>query len=204
MKTCVGVGLFVSLCLSGAASGGALVFPSSYNMLNGETGTFTYWDDSYNGSGNTTQSGSPLSGGLGDLTDGVVATENWNVTPGLYVGWNDITPTITFNFEQAYDFESFTLFVDDSNGFGGVSTPGSVDVRVNGVLSNVPLTDGASGAPLSFIIPLNAATDTVEITLNDGTAQWVFLSEVSFLAVPTPGAAGMLALGGLLGVRRRR
>lgn len=186
------------------ATGGTLVSPTSYDMPNGDTGTFTYWDDSYNGSGDPTISSTPLSGGLGDLTDGVIATSNWNITPNLYVGWDEVTPTITFNFDAAYAFDYLVVYVDDANEFGGVSTPSSIDLLVNGIATSTPLTDGDSGAPLSFNIPVSATTDTIQMTINDGLAQWVFLSEVQFYAIPAPGTASLLAASGVPALRRRR
>lgn len=204
MKNFIAGGAIACFGLASAAQGGNAVFPASYDMPNGETGTFTYWDDSYNGSGNTTVSGDPLSGGLGDLTDGVIASDNWFNQPSLYVGWNTITPTITFRFAQAYTFDYLLLYVDDSNGNGGVSTPGSVDLLVNGSVSTFQLGESDGGAPVFYSIPVSATTDTIAITLYDGEAQWVFLSEVTFFAVPGPGAAGLLAAGGLMVVRRRR
>jgi hypothetical protein len=123
------------------------VLPVSYSMPNVETGRFTYYDDGYAGpaaTGDPTSALSPLAGGLGDLTDGTIATANWNVTPALYVGWSSITPTITFFFDQVYDFTALTLYADDSNQLGGVSTPGRA--IVNG--TSYQVADGASGDPI--------------------------------------------------------
>ena len=92
MKICAGLAALAAASTFAAAGN---VVPTSYDMLNGQTGSFTYWDDSYNGTGSPTTSGDLLTGGLGDLTDGVIATENWFSTPGPYVGWDSITPTIT-------------------------------------------------------------------------------------------------------------
>ena len=91
------LGLFLAFAATAEAS---FVTPTSYDMPNGYTGSYEYWDESYTGSGNTAADGDPLSGGLGDLTDGVVASDNWYVVeaplgPGPYVGWT-IDPTISF------------------------------------------------------------------------------------------------------------
>ncbi len=195
-----------SACLLSAAASADELKAKSYDMLNGETGSFTYWDDSYNGSGNPTQSGSALSGGLGDLTDGVIAEFNWFSTPGPYVGWNTITPTITFHFDSLCTFNNIALYLDDSNGNGGVAPPSVVRIKIgDNAAVDFPVTDPDSGTPFAFIADTGGAQgDTVEVTLFDGRAQWVFLSEVKFNgAIPAPGAAALLGLAGL-GLRRHR
>ena len=191
------------------------VTPTSYDAPNGFTGSFNYWDDSYDGSGSTTTDGAALTGGLGDLTDGVIATDNWFVVeapdgPGPYVGWT-VDPILTFRFAKAYDFTAMTFYLDDSNGLnqygtaGGVNPPSSI--TVNGVNYVVP--DPASGAPFAFTVDLTGlSTDTITSTLFRSDI-WVFLSEVTFTAdVPTvPLPAGVVLLGSAvagLGMLRRR
>lgn len=198
-------GLLLATVLAGTAAASDQIMPLSYDMLNGESGTYTYWDDSYNGTGNTTQSLSPLSGGLGDLTDGVIATSNWGITPGPYVGWQSVTPVITFHFNPGALIQSIVIYADDSNGWGGVSTPGSVRVQAGAFDQVYAIPDGASGAPIAFTISgLALTSNTVALTIYDGTHPWVFISEIEFYGVPTPGTAGVLALATLLGPRRRR
>ncbi len=199
------------------AAPAAVVNPVSYSMQNGDGqahgGSFNYWDGSYNGSGATTTdglSGSYLSGGLGDLTDGVIATQNWYATEngagtGPYVGWLNTNPTIDFFFSVLTNFTSVTFFFDDSEGAGGVSQPGSVSV--NGANSAVPNNPG--GDPFAYTIDLTGLMAnhlTIDIFASN---QWVFLSEVQFTgapaSVPLP-AGGLLllgALGGLAALRRR-
>jgi hypothetical protein len=202
MKTCAGLAALAAASTFAAAGN---VVPTSYDMRNGETGTFTYWDDSYNGSGSTTTSGDLLSGGLGDLTDGVIATQNWHQTPGPYVGWDTITPTITFKFGGEVQIDSIILHLDDSNGSGGVTPPSSVLVEwANGSLL-AEITDPDSGEPFAFTInALGFTGSELRVTLNDGAAQWVFLSEIEFNGVPGPGALSLGVLGGLMCMPRRR
>lgn len=186
----------------------APVFATSYAMLNGEGqtegGAYNYRDESYSGTGNVNVSRDALSGGLGELTDGVIPTENWNITeqpagPGPYVGWLTINPSITFNFAQQYDFTSITFHFDDSNNFGGVRPPKSVDV--NGIFQTV--MDPATSAPFAVTVDLTSLAATDVLTANIERDGWVFLSEVTFDAaiseVPVP-AAGLLLLGGLAGL----
>ncbi|MEM6372949.1 MAG: VPLPA-CTERM sorting domain-containing protein [Pseudomonadota bacterium] len=200
-------GLAAGFALVCAAAQATPVSPVSYDMQNGGTGSLTYWDDTYDGTGATTTSYSALSGGTGDLTDGVIATGNWFVsgqTP-LYVGWLSRNPVITFRFDQAYDFTSATFYFDDSDGTGGVAQPNSVSI--NGVNELVPTNAGR--APFSFTYDLTGTTtDTLTAQLFRRSS-WVFLSEVTFEAdvapVPVPAAGGLLLAGlaGLGALRRR-
>lgn len=189
----------------------APVNPLSYGMLNGNTGSYNYWDESYTGVGCTTCDNAPLSGGLGDLTDGVVATDNWFVTEappgnGPYVGWL-LDPTITFHFAPLTAVDSISIYYDDANGAGGVSTPAAF--VINGTSYGV--VDAPGSAPNVFTVSgLGFVGDTFTVTAVRNNA-WVFLSEVSFAsksgAVPEP-ATWALMIGGFgmtgAAMRRRR
>ncbi|MBI1170804.1 VPLPA-CTERM sorting domain-containing protein [bacterium] len=179
-------------------------------MFNGDSGTYHYWDGSYSGSGDPAVDHSALSGGTGDLTDGVIATQNWfdaenSAGTGPYVGWRDYNPTISFFFDSLVKFTSMTFHFDDSNN-GGVQQPSAVSA--NGISASVP--DNPGTAPFAFTLDLTGLSPTslltVDITRID---RWVFLSEVTFdgqvSAVPLP-AGGLLllgALGSLAALRRR-
>lgn len=191
-----------ALALSASVAQAAPVSPVSYDMLNGETGSFTYFDDTYNG----TVSGRNLSGGTGDLTDGVIAQSNWNAngqtssTP--YVGWVNENPRITFVFDQVYEFNSATFYFDHSNQ-GGVDQPGAV--AINGTSEAVPFQPGS--APFAFTYDLTGQmTDTLVVDITR-TGPWVFLSEVTFDAnvspVPLP-ASALLLLSGVAGLGAMR
>jgi hypothetical protein len=166
-----------------------MVMPTAYDMLNGETGTYTYFDDTYNGQGNNQQALAPLSGGLGDLTDGVIATQNWNSTPQPYVGWRSIDPTITFHFGYRTRIERIVLHLDDSNGSGGVYPPVDVTVTVDGVPRVFPVTDPPGGQPFAFSIDnLDYRCDTLQIQLADrNSSRYMMLSEVEFYGGPLYG-----------------
>ncbi|MGP6085573.1 VPLPA-CTERM sorting domain-containing protein [Antarctobacter jejuensis] len=210
--------LATALSLGAMAANAATVTPVSYDMPNGNSGSYNYWDDTYTGTGNRTVDGAALSGGTGQLTDGVIATANWYSVEsprgpnGPYVGWSTAlpqttNPVITFRFDKAYDFNSITFHFDDANGGGGVSAPRAVDV--NGLGFGV--ADPAGSAPFAFTGSLAAlgATDELTVQIFHRTS-WLFLSEVTFdaevSAVPLP-ASGLLllgAFGGLAAWRRKR
>jgi len=166
-----------------------MVMPTAYDMLNGETGTYTYFDDTYNGQGNNQQALAPLSGGVGDLTNGVIATQNWNATPAPYVGWRSIDPTITFHFAYRTRIERIVLHLDDSNGSGGVYPPVDVTVTVEGIPRVFPVTDPAGGQPFAFSIDnLDYRCDTLQIQLADrNSSRYMMLSEVEFYGGPLRG-----------------
>ncbi len=203
-----------------ASAQAAEILPMSYDMLNGEVGSYEYFDESYSGSGNPLAALSPLSGGLGDLTDGLVATQNWDIVEpplgaGPYVGWSSIDPTITFNFAAGTDIDQIDFYFDDSE-YGGVYAPGSVDIGA----SNYAIADPAGTAPFLFSLDGLGMTNvtTLDITINrrdivNGDKIWVFVSEIDFYGssgggpgnVPEPGALVLFGLGlAALGFRQRR
>ena len=185
------------------------ITPDSYSMLNGNSGSYNYWDQIYNGTGCTTCDNAPLSGGTGDLTDGVIATTNWFVAEappgnGPYVGWA-IDPSITFHWNAPVSIDSVTFWFDDADGNGGVSAPASV--TVNG--TNYAISDPPGPAPFAFTasgVSFSGTDLGVQIFRRNG---WVFLSEVQFASsVPEPESLALLLAGlsalGLRLVRRRR
>lgn len=205
------IGLAVLSAFTALPISAATVSPDSYSMQNGGSGSYNYWDDSYTGSGSLTTNYSALSGGTGDLTDGIIAPATWNITEapagaGPYVGWLNRNPLISFFFDQVYVFNTLTIHYDNS-GLGGVARPSSIQV-----------------AGMSFTLPAEATGGTGSFTANLGgvsadrldllvvrTSNWVFLSEVSFdveelapVPLPASGLALLAGLGGLAAARRRK
>lgn len=204
----------IGAALAASAAYSSPVNPLSYDMPNGDGvlsgGSFNYWDLNYTGSGNTSLDGDPLSGGLGDLTDGIIATENWFTTENLdgtgpYVGWRaglNGNPLITFNFASGTVIETLTVFVDDSDGNGGVDLPDAV--VINGTSYDVDqFLIGTE--PKSFTFSnLGFAGETLTVELIT-SADWVFASEITFDSEPVPEPITMVVLGaGMIGFLRRK
>jgi len=162
-----------------------MIMPVSYDMLNGETGNYTYYDDTYNGSGNPQQALSPLSGGLGDLTNGVIATQNWNVANLPYVGWHTVMPTITFHFAEDMRIHTVVLHVDDSNGAGGVYPPSLVRLTMGGQVLEYTPVDPPGGEPFALTYSgLDLQGSTLEVYLGRTSTHYLMLSEVQFFGTP--------------------
>ena len=141
--------------VSGFAVAGQLAV-TSYDTPNGDGqasgGSYNYWDGTYTGSGAKTTDGAALSGGVGALTDGVVASQPWyNVSndagTGPYVGWLHGTtpdPTVTFHFASSVNVNEIQIQMDNT-GVGGVDAPSQI--LIDGVATpfTAPGTIGVCG-----------------------------------------------------------
>lgn len=205
--------LAASLILAGTMSHAATVNPVAYDTQGvGLVGVY-YLDDTY--AGLITGGGEKnYSGGLGQLTDGFVPTQNYNAyenasTPGgPYVAWNLLANVrIGFDFDGLFAFTSATFYFDDKDGAFGVTQP--TELTINGISSLIPDNDGTS--PFGFTLNLQGLgpTDRLDVQIKAG-GQWTFLSEVDFEGAPAlvslPGGIGLMmgALALTLAMKRRR
>lgn len=188
------------------------VAPMSYDTPNGESGLYTYFDDSYSGSGNKNVNGAALTGGLGDLTDGVLATGHWYQTPAAYVGWSSVAPEISFHFASIIAFSGATLYFDDQDGYGSVTRPTSIEFNTGSGFQSFAPTITVVGALAKYDFDLSGAqTSNIVARLNHPVgSSFIMLTEASFVsqAVPEPATwammVGVTGIAGLFRVRRRK
>ena len=194
---------------------------ASYDMNNGggqaSGGSFNYWDRFYNGTGATTTDGAPLSGGVGDLTDGIVPTNFWFTVENLagtgpYVGWysampRQSNPVVQFNFSLEWTVEQIRVHVDNSLS-GGVVQPLAYLVNGN-AWAFTPLSQGTFGWITLTGAPVTGSSLSLTF-LNQTFPHWIFVSEVELSGthgdpIPEPASGALLLLGlGLLGGAARR
>lgn len=191
--------------------------PVSYSMINGRSGFNTYRDDSYGGpgaTGNPNVDSSFLAGGLGQLTDGVVGTNNILDNSSFdWVGWFEVVPVITFDFGSIVQFDSLGLHAASVSAvFGDVDLPATIRWEFssdgvafgNGVTRTTSAAEAADPSSQWLDQAVNQSARYARAILTDGQQPWIFVSEFRFSGVPTPGAASLLAFAGAIAVRRRR
>ncbi len=217
---------FVSTSLLGVLVGFAGSTPgwcgslavSSYSMNNGGSGTYDYRDITYSNcpAVGCDTTGTPLSGGTGRLTNGVIPTTNWNDSSNSagWIGWsnqetNGTNPAITFNFAGSQTVNTVAFWYDNSLGYGGVTEPASVSIDgVNYVLA----TNNVAGPQEYTISGLNLTGNSVNLQFFQGVDAYVMIGQVEFNpttnAAPEPATASLmgcaLALAATLTARRRK
>lgn len=209
-----------------AASVHAGIIVSSYSMPDGADLHGAYFDNLYSG---VSDSNRFLSGGKGDLTDGVLTD---SVAAGYgawapYVLWSGISPKITFDLGGLYALSDVTAYFKYYPQ-AAVYIPASVSLRFSsdGVSfgsAQQRLFDNAERAPggndsdgIYQLLGGSATARFVELTLNNGPENyWLALSEVEFDGVPTtamnnvpePGTGPLLFVAaivlGLLRIQRK-
>lgn len=191
----------------------------AYSMPDGANLHGAYYDNSYSG----TNSGGFLSGGVGDLTDGV---ESASVSAGYgawapYVLWDGQSPVITFDLGVSSSVSEINTFFKYYPS-AAVYIPESIGIRVssNGTsftslnprtFSETELAPGGNDANGIYQLLSTPATGRYfELTLNNQpNNRWLALSEVTFKGsvapVPEPETYAMLLAGlGLIGAVAKR
>ncbi len=216
-----------SVCMIGLALWASLpaaaqtVSPTRYDVRNGYTSNYSYWDDTYNGSGNTHLDGAALTNGLGQLTDGVIGGAHYDDNLGNgpayeWVGWNSPV-TIHFFFNAPVTFSNIALRMVQNE--AGIIPPSSINFTFSddgsnfGNAVNYALTPSElSAATAQWITaPTPRTGQYVNVSFSDGIP---FLSEVTFTGTqstetPEPGSLALLvgmglSVAGGLFLKRRR
>lgn len=176
-----------------------------YDMPNGggasTGGSSNYWDRNYTGSGCTSCDYASLSGGVGDLTDGIVASDTWYPMESLagtgpYVGWWDYyaaSPIVTFFFAGNPTVDSVAVHLDNSN-FGGVTAPTTIRIDGQSYGFTAP-TVGTAGWVTIGGLALTGNQHSIQFV--QAPNSYTFVSEVSFTGstVPEPRQWALLMLG---------
>jgi len=183
---------FALLAIGLQSAHAELLTVSSYDTYNGDKGSYTYIDDNYTGSGNSMLEGDWLFGGLGKLTDGVVASGSWITTEqvsntdtnGQYLGWyTHQLVAITFHFNQLISLQRFSVYADDGEyqgviRYGGVAAPSSVQINDG---QSFALGDIVNEGPNTYTFDTTPlVTDQITLTFTPNEKYWVFLSEITF------------------------
>ncbi len=197
----------VVLMGAAAVSAGEPVAPLSYDMPNGggtaHGGGWNFWDEPYDGDGDNNVDGAYLSGGLGQLTDGVLGVDNWQVDLGNgiayeWVGWwQNFEPTLTFDFGAPVDFSTIEIHVNNS-GYGAVGmfhhaqlafSNDGVDFG-DGLTFTADSDDLADPAARFIVIDMPRTARFVRLDIDHRPGMyWLFLSEIRFTreSLPCPG-----------------
>jgi Discoidin domain-containing receptor 1/2, DS-like domain len=194
----------VLVWLASSALAGTPVAPITYEMPNGggtaHGGGWNFWDELYDGDGDNTVDGDLLSGGLGQLTDGVVGLDNWQTDLGNgiayeWIGWwSGFNPTITFDFGAVIDFETIEIHVNNSaNGSVGMFWHADLSFSSDGLDFGDDLLYTADNDVLSdpsarfIVIDIPRSAQYVRVALDHRPGMyWLFLSEVRFTKVAEP------------------
>lgn len=134
----------------------------SYEMKNGAK--VTYLDDTYSAQGGPFGVNVPLSGGTGDLTDGIIPTASYNGGNNIpFVGWrrsdypaNNNAIPLTFKYTKDTIVSKVEISVDDPlpKTSGGVTAPDKVSI--GGVEYDFPANTDPQTGPYTATIQLNS------------------------------------------------
>ncbi len=183
------------LLLTAALAAADVLSPVSYATTNGKLGPggLLYRDDAYSGNGDPKQDNSRLSGGLGQLSDGVQSCsddpgKDCGGGPGWpWVGWQS-DPTITFTFGNRNDFKTVRIYTANRPNAGAhMWKTATVSFSDDGVtfrdyfIHTTTKVDVANHKARYIDIPVNASARVVRVHLvRDAPDSWVVIDNVTF------------------------
>ena len=127
---------------------------------------------------------------LSDLFAGsvVVWPGSANVTP--LVGWENLDPTITFNFDGNVDISEVVVFAADSDNSAGVNLPTSITLSTSGGFSQAFSVENPPGDSRTVPIRLSGfsvTTDDLTVTMNRNTVgSWTMVSQIDCFDTSMP------------------
>jgi hypothetical protein len=185
----------------------------SYSMENGDLGFQTYFDDTYGGpgaTGNPSVAGSFLSGGLGQLTNGLFASDT-DIFDDEWIGWVNVQPTITIDLGTAKFVNAVSLHAsnhsppgNDVGVLGSANLSYSIDNVTYTPLGSYATTDAdrSGDLPRWVDVPFGVTARYARVQLHDGFKvtgtspgfkPWVFLDEVRVDGSTAPPGNSLLA-----------
>lgn len=178
-----------------AAAGGEMGFDAYYRNTRGSVGLT---DGDFVGATNFT-------GTVGAFTDGFQGYEMQDADGTMGMSFDTVNYAGVWALSLDLYVQTTGWEADDSIHIWAVVDGGATVDILNTV--GLDVNDlGIEGAWMSLDLDLSAyttATLYVELESNSGS-EAIYLDNVSFSAVPTPGALALLGFGGLVGARRRR
>ncbi len=210
--------LFLAVLLSAfaAISANAGLVPISYSMPNGDGGSYSgYTDDTYTSS-NCPDCPGYLSGGLGQLTDGITVPSFFGIGEAFthnypyMVGWLATSVTITAFFDGTQTFGSVGLHLSDSHGAAGIDLPTTITIGGNQVFSPQPQSSEIANEWHWFTLAPGTTGSSLSIQIERANGSWTFMDEMEFTqadvsGTPEPGTIALALSGlGLVGFLKRR
>lgn len=181
------------LCAAAPALHAAIIPVTSYAYTSGPSGSY------------------PDSTGT-ELTDGVIVN-NDIVPTGPWVGWDGSIAIATFDLGTLTNIGKIDIaflkwgnaavYAPDFVQFDFSATSDFAVSTTQTFSTTLDLTHGGLTEIRSHDLSFPTLARYVRLTA-DHDRQWLFIGEVTFDSIPTPGAAALLGLGGLIALRRRR
>ena len=177
------------------AAGGEMGFDAYYRNTRNDVGLT---DGDFVGATNFT-------GTVGAFTDGVQGYEMQDADGTMGMSFDTVNHAGAWNMSMDLYVQETGWESDDSIHIW-MQVDGGVTVDILNTIGGDVNDLFIEGAWLTLDIDLSAYTEAtlfVELESNSGSES-IYLDNVSFATIPAPGAAALLGLGGLVGLRRRR